>query len=342
MSSNPPSLNDCWETLDQLIRRDPARRGLIESETEWPPLCPGHLRAATDHLARFGQTVWLMTGFYIPAAMPAAAETDGPPGTALLAAVLTALGMDVSILTDSRCAACVKTAAEQYGLADQTVVILPETACEIEMWTRAALSSPANRDLSHVIAIERVGPSYTLADLGRTDEPASHRVTYSDAVSVEHYDHCHNMRGLIIDEYTAPLHRVVEIVSAERPGVRSIGVGDGGNEIGMGALPWTEIRRRLTGPTASLIPCRIATDWTVIAGVSNWGAQALAAGCATRRNRADVLAKWTVESEEQRLRNLVAANLAVDGVTRLYEPTVDGLPFLTYIQPWEGMRRLFQ
>ena len=29
---------------------------------------------------------------------------------------------------------------------------------------------------------------------------------------------------------------------------------------------------------------------------------------------------------------------AVDGVTRRREATVDGLPFLTYIQPWAAIR----
>lgn len=341
MSPNPSTHHDPWEALDQLIRRDPGRRGLSEAEQAAPPLCPGHLRAAVDHLSRFGTTVWLMTGFYIPAAMPAAAETDGPPGTALLAAVLTALGMRVSILTDQRCAECVTFAAEQYGLPEQTVLTLPETASEITAWTRNALTDTAHRNLSHVIAIERVGPSYTPVDFGRLNEPNSHRSAFDSSVPAEHHDRCHNMRGLIIDDYTAPLHHVVEIVSAARPGVRTIGIGDGGNEIGMGAIGWDGIRRRLAGPAASLIPCRVPTDWTILAGVSNWGAQALAAGCAARRQRTDVLIPWTTESEEVRLRNLVAAHLAVDGVTRLYEPTVDGLPFLTYIQPWEGMRRLF-
>jgi hypothetical protein len=45
-------------------------------------------------------------------------------------------------------------------------------------------------------------------------------------------------------------------------------------------------------------------------------------------------------SEERRLKALVQDGPAVDGVTRLQQPTVDGLPFLTYIQPWEGMRRV--
>ncbi len=341
MTSSPVDPNDPWVQLEQLIRRDPARRGLIESERDRPALCPDHLRAAIDHLARFGKTVWLITGFYIPAASPPAAETDGPVGTALLAAALVALGMRVRILTDQRCANCVAFSAEQYGLPRERVTALPETSAEVEEWTRAELRSAANDDLSHVIAIERVGPSYTPAALGRTDANSPIRADYRATVAAEHHGRCHNMRGVIIDDNTAALHGVIETVAACRPGVRTIGVGDGGNELGMGAIPWPEIRSRLAGPVAPLIPCRIATDWTILAGVSNWGAQALAAGCLARRGRLDVLLPWTSASEELRLRDLVQVGLAVDGVTRLYEPTVDGLPFLTYIQPWEGMRRLF-
>jgi hypothetical protein len=37
---------------------------------------------------------------------------------------------------------------------------------------------------------------------------------------------------------------------------------------------------------------------------------------------------------------MVAAGPAVDGVTRKREATIDGLPFETYIQPWDGIRRL--
>lgn len=334
--SSATSSHDVWTQLDQLIRRDPARRGLIESQTGLPPLCPDHLRSAIDHLARFGKTVWLITGFYIPSATPAAGETDGPSGTAMLAAALSALGMRVRIFTDARCAPCVTFSAQQYELLSDTVVTFSDSVEQVEHWVTESLSLAENADLSHVIAIERVGPAWSPQDFGRDPHPE-----FLTAVPVDHHGHCHNMRGVIIDEYTAPLHRVVELVAAHRPGVRTIGVGDGGNELGMGAIPWDEIRRRLSGPPAALIPCRVATDWTILAGVSNWGAQALAAGCLARRQRLDLLHEWTAEREERRLRELVGAGVAVDGVTRLYEPTVDGLPFLTYIQPWEGMRRLF-
>jgi hypothetical protein len=121
--------------------------------------------------------------------------------------------------------------------------------------------------------------------------------------------------------------------------VRTIGIGDGGNEIGLGAVSWDELRARLTGPAAPLVPCRIATDWTIVAGVSNWGAQALAAAVCLLRGQTRLLAEWGIASEERRLIALVQDSPAVDGVTRLQQATVDGLPFLTYIQPWDGIRR---
>lgn len=340
MSHHSGPETDLWSQLDLLIRRDPARRGLLESTTEGAPLCPDHLRAAIAHLAQFGKAVWLITGFYIPGATPPAAETDGPPGTALLAAALTTLGMKVRIFTDRLCAECVTYAAQQNGLPSDSVLVLSDEITQVDNTVHSLLAAPEHADLSHVIAIERVGPSRRADDFGRTGGDAWRRAFVGE-VPPEHHGRCHNMRGLLIDEYTAPLHRVLEIVTAHRPGVRTIGVGDGGNELGMGAIPWHEIRQRLAGPAAPLIPCRIATDWTILAGVSNWGAQALAAGCLARHGRFDVLETWTAAQEEQRLQQLVQAGLAVDGVTRQYEPTVDGLPFLTYIQPWEGMRRLF-
>jgi hypothetical protein len=194
--------------------------------------------------------------------------------------------------------------------------------------------------LSHLIAVERVGPSHTLQTYAGCRPVTDPRVQrFRDLVPAEHQDRCHNMRGEIIDAHTAPLHRLFESVAELRPGVRTIGIGDGGNELGMGAVPWDELQSRLTGSAAPLVPCRIATDWTIVAGVSNWGAQALAAAVCLLRGRTELLAAWDIASEERRLQTLVHDGPAVDGVTRLQQATVDGLPFLTYIQPWDGIRR---
>jgi hypothetical protein len=148
------------------------------------------------------------------------------------------------------------------------------------------------------------------------------------------------MRGEIIDAWTGGLHRLFDWVAEFRPDVRTIGIGDGGNENGMGCLRWDDVARRLLGPQAARIPCRIATDWNIIAGTSNWGGYALAAAVLSLRDQLGVMEPWTCEREQRMLEKFVVHGPAVDGATRLPEATVDGLPFLTYIQPWAAIRRL--
>lgn len=320
--------------LERTIRRDPARRGLFGDAAE--SLCPGHLSAAADHLGRFGRQVWILTGFYVPAGNPPAAETDGPPGAAFLASALQSSGMEPLLLTDRPCADAIRVAAANYGIRAESVHTCPDDCDLIDAWVEGLVHRASAETLTHVIAIERVGPSHRPASW--SDPLLADRFRHE--VPVEHWNHCHNMRGEMIDGCTPPLHRVVEWVASRSPGVKTIGIGDGGNEVGMGAIPYAELRRRLIEPQASRIPCRIATDWTILAGVSNWGAMALAAAVCWQCGHLNVLRAMDRTTEERRLQALVNHGPAVDGVTRLQEPTVDGLPFLTYLQPWETMRTL--
>ena len=77
-----------------------------------------------------------------------------------------------------------------------------------------------------------------------------------------------NMRGVDISPHTAPIDELFVSYGNRIP---SIGVGDGGNEIGMGKIAGP-IRRKL-----SLNPCVVSTDVLVIASVSNWGAYGIVA-----------------------------------------------------------------
>lgn len=324
--------------FERLIRRDPARRGLISSEPEYGPLCPGHLAEAAAHLAEHGRCVAIVTGFFIPAADPPAAETDGPPGALLLAAALAAAGIESFVLTDNACAAAVRATAQAMQFPFEHVLTVPN---DESSWRREFFTRGPGAGLTHLIALERVGPTHTLETFSRqkrTTDPPLER--FRQGVDPSTYDCCHNMRGVCIDEHTADLHRLFEELPRYRPDARTIGIGDGGNEIGMGTIPWEELARRLTGEHAGRIPCRIATDWTILAGTSNWGGYALAAATLLLRGRVDLLQPWDRAQQQRVLEHLVEHGPAVDGVTRLREPTVDGLPFLTYIQPWEGMRRL--
>lgn len=355
MPTRRPSL---LAEFDRFIRRDPAGRGLIAAEPQFGPLCPGHLAAAAESLADTATGVVLVTGFYVPHAEIPTAETDGPLGTALLAAVLRELGIASLIVTDDWCAAAVRAAAEAMEFPADCVGVLMDDPCA-EL--REFAADAGGVEVSHLIAVERVGPSHTAASIGEQFEKRG-RSSFSKGDDVDGndvqekelrplfvdlfradvpetaWDRCHNMRGDAIDAHTAPLHRLFE----EFPHRVSIGVGDGGNEIGMGSIPWNELRRRLPGEHAPRVPCRVRTDATVVAGVSNWGAQALAASVAVLRDRVDVLKAWDCDQQEAMLHHVLRNGPAVDGLTGRREPTVDGLPFLTYIQPWAGMRRLLR
>ena len=77
-----------------------------------------------------------------------------------------------------------------------------------------------------------------------------------------------NMRGVSIAQKTARIDLLFELSLGKIP---TIGVGDGGNEIGMGNVC------DLISKKLSLVPCVVKTDQLVIATVSNWGAYAIIA-----------------------------------------------------------------
>ena len=132
----------------------------------------------------------------------------------------------------------------------------------------------------------------------------------------------YSMRGLDLAAWTEPLDQLF----VDRPaGVTTIGVGDGGNEIGMGCVQ-DEVRRSISGGAtiASVVPA----DHLVVAGVSNWGAWALAAGVDYLRGASTGPSFAAALAD---LRTLVAAG-AVDGVTGRNEPTIDGLPWKIHEQ----------
>jgi hypothetical protein len=106
----------------------------------------------------------------------------------------------------------------------------------------------------------------------------------------------------------------------EQATVPTIGIGDGGNEIGMGTVGWEVIHRNI--PQGGRIACRVATNHTIVAGVSNWGAWALAG---LWRKLAGAPPLPDSEEEFQLLELMGKEGPLVDGVTGRRLPTVDGL-----------------
>ncbi len=339
------------DDFERLIHRDPARRGLISTECgpseqaeKTARLGAGQLAAAASELAASARRVAIVTGFFIAHAQPPAAETDGPPGSLFLASCLRAIGIDAIVITDEPCGPALHAAADGIHFPREAICVAP---LDSGVWCDDFWTSDFARELTHLIAVERVGPSHTpesvisnlKSQIPNLKSQISDRDAFLADVSSEHHNRCHNMRGDCIDAHTAPLHRLFERLPEFRSTAKTIGVGDGGNEIGMGAIPWWELQRRLTGDHAGRVPCRIPCDFNIVAGTSNWGAMALAAATCLLRDQADALKPWTQHRHQAALEHLVDHGPAVDGVTGRREATVDGLPFLTYIQPWVGIRR---
>jgi hypothetical protein len=336
---------DLIRQFDAAIRRDPAHRGLIASDPVYGPLCPGHLEAAARHLAQFGGRAAIVTGFYIPGGDPPAAETDGPPGALVLAQTLLVLGIDSVVITDPFCFGALSAAARSAGYPVERLLECPNAIGNgsgfdtPDAWRSEFFTRGAGKDLSHLIAVERVGPSHTAESLsGQSRRGEAPLARFLERVPPPDRDHCHNMRGENIDRYAGDLQRLFEEAPSVSPEIKTIGIGDGANEIGMGAVPWEDLERRLSGEQSGRVPCRIATDWNIITGTSNWGAYALAAAVALLRGDVSAVAPFDSRQQQAVVEAMVAHGPAVDGVTRRREATVDGLPYLTYIQPWAAIR----
>jgi hypothetical protein len=280
------------------VQIDPGDRGLaaVPGDNLFTA-CPGDFEAACRSIASEpNPALGVVTGFFIAHADPPCGETDGPPGALFLARALAPLGVKVTLFTDAFCHNALVVGVEACGLQGRVLVhTLPPTREEIER--DATLQREA---LTHLVAVERPGPG---AD-GR----------------------CRNMRGRDITTETAPAH-----VLFEQATLRTIGIGDGGNEIGMGKISPDVIRRNI--PRGDQIASRVSTDFLIVAGVSNWGAYALASGIRHLRGVPHDAALYDPARELAILERMVERGPLVDGTSGKRQATVDGLSFEEYAKP---------
>jgi hypothetical protein len=314
------------ERIRDLIQKDVGGRGLAHDPHDNLLLaCRDDLAHACRSIATTPRPVLgVVTGFYIAHADPPGGETDGPLGALFLARALAPLGIAVTLVTDPFCRQALKAGLKACGLSRSVSV---RTVQE-----RARYSSVGEQ--THLVALERVGPSHTLesvqAQPGMTPEAVQR---FQSEVPPDQRDRCYSMRGRDITEFMRPVHRLFE---GRRP--CSIGIGDGGNEIGMGKISWDVIQRNI--PRGGLIACRVPTDHLIVAGVSNWGAYALAAGVAVLRGQRLPAALFDSERERELLRVMVEEGPLVDGKSGRPTVAVDGLSFDEYAEPLRGIGEL--
>jgi hypothetical protein len=309
------------EAILAAIQQDPGNRGLgRDPQANLFNACPEDFSRACRSLSEQRRPqLAVVTGFWIPVAR--LGETDGPLGAVYLARTLPKLGVGVMLYSDPFCRPALVAGVAKCG-GEETVPVVNLR------WSRPSRlpSRP-----THLLALERVGPSHTPASI--PEQPGADEATvqrFLAEVPAPEHDRCHTMRGIDITDEMHDAFRLFERRSWSGEPV-TIGIGDGGNEIGMGKVSWDVIRRNI--PRGAVIACRVATDYLIVAGVSNWGAYALAAGVALLRG-VDPPANWfDIDIERAILAEMVEKGPLVDGVKGRPEVSVDGLEFEAYIEP---------
>lgn len=281
-----------------IITNDIGRRGI----TNLVPMVKDDLYKAAYSIYRCPNPhICIITGFYIHDAQEPAAETDGIIGTAHIARAFTNLGISVSVVTDSLCYKQVKTALQACNVEIVTPIQqipVGKTIDEYNDIINITINkwNESKNPVTHLISIERPGTSYD--------------------------GYMYNMQAKAISNYTVPLDQFF----SEKTDYIKIGIGDGGNELGMGKLSRDLIRQNVR--YGEFIACKTSCDYLIISAVSNWGAYGLIAVYSlllNNENKLQFLRDFNQETDNEILINTVKNGFAVDGVTKTNSLSIDGI-----------------
>jgi hypothetical protein len=310
------------EDIDRLITLDINRRGVISALYQaarkkiGEPLVLAAASSLNNSVA-LGNVVLIATGWPDrPWITPEIGELDGPPGAALLARSLhRALGIVPIFLIEAQLQPAMQAAARGAGFA----VLSPDKAME------------ASKSLAPLHAAAVMSFPKDSAEAAVESEKLICKFKPKAIISVEKGSAnkkgvIHNARGI---DTTACMAKVDELIkAAQKAKILTIGIGDGGNEIGMGLIA-EAVRAHVPYGSRCACPCQgglapsVSTDILVTASVSNWGAYGIAACLAVLRGQPEILHD---EATEQRtLREAADAGL-IDGNTGYVDPGADGLP----------------
>jgi hypothetical protein len=225
--------------------------------------------------------IMIITGFPIKEA--GIGENDGPPGSIILARALEQLGKEVCILSDRYSESMLTSGLEVVDSSSSLVIASFDADLGyfheiIDTWTPDVL-----------VAIERPGKG---AD-----------------------GHFHSMNGTILDDMLADTDLLFK--AAQDQSIKTIAIGDGGNELGMGKFK-REIQMNVKH--GDKIASELSADDVIVSSVSNWGAMALVAAI-SMRVQIDLLCN---QHRFMQIMTAIHSQGAVDGVTKKNAFSVDG------------------
>jgi len=245
-------------------------------------------------------TVLICAGFFDPPSM--ITEGDGPIGAVLLGRAL-AIGLDATpvFLTEvtniPRMAELVRATGldiVDLELARTTPFKAAMVPLPIDPKRAAAVAKQTydNAKPKAMISIEKPGPS-----------PAG---TY------------HTGPGLDVSDVVGKVDFFVD--EARARGVLTIGIGDGGNEVGMGRILKDVFE---IVPTGKIMGTKVATDILVVSAIANWGAYAIEACLAAALHLPEALHPLAVE---RRVADASSRVGMIDPTSGIAHGWVDGTP----------------
>jgi D-glutamate cyclase len=242
---------------------------------------------------------WLMKGI---------TETDGPVGAAYLARFLEeCLGVIPIIVTEHHLIRFSEVALRAAGL----IVADLETA----------LNSKNGNHKASVASVISFTTDWSESDtaakdlLNQLQPKAIISIEFPGANTAGQF---HTATGRVIPtELVAKLDAIFK--AATNSGILTVGIGDGGNEIGMANVADAVTEHLKDG--SDILPAT-PVDYLVVGSVSNFGAAGLAAALAALTNNSHVLQNVSLT----RITEKVSDAGAIDGLSAYLDPKNDGVP----------------
>ena len=249
------------------------------------------------------------------------AETDGPPGAALLGMALhRAKGAVPIFLIEDNLVSAMERVCSAAGFR----VVAPDEA----------MAAAESRAPLHAAAILGFPTEVQEAEKASCELLATlpvQAVIVIEKGGMNEKGIIHTSRG---DDTTAPMAKA-DILVREAKGrqILTIGIGDGGNEIGMGVIAeelrqWLPFGKQCRCSCGGGIVPETKTDFLIPAAVSNWGAYGISAMLAAIEDKKEVF--HSSEAERRVLLSCIDAGL-IDGGSGYVSGGVDSLSMIIHM-----------
>ncbi len=247
-----------------------------------------------------GDTIVICTGFFDPPSM--ITEADGPIGAVLLGrALAAALDATPVFLTEVTNIPRMEALIRATGLEVVSLELARTTAFKSAI-VPLPIDSKRAKHLSKVM-IEDIRP---VAMISIEKPSPSFKGTY------------HTGSGVDVSSLVGKVDHFVD--AAKKYGALTIGIGDGGNEVGMGNIA-DEVRTIVT--TGAIIGSSIKTDILIVGAIANWGAYAIEACLAAALHLPEVIHSLEMERRVVEMSSRVGM---IDPMSGMAQGWVDGTP----------------